>query len=111
MAAMMMTAASQAVVSRKTPRTPHAWEAVRTIYESSFPAAERLAFDCVFQQDRGQLVWLAQAVAHHTVAFAVVLPLPGTRAALLEYIAVDAAWRSRGIGRHLLDVIVADVGG
>jgi len=96
------------VVNRATSDRPLDRVAVRTIYESSFPPGERLLFESVFERERGQVIWLA-TLEGRTVAFAVILALPNTRAALLEYVAVDAPCRSRGIGRHMLDVIVTEL--
>jgi GNAT superfamily N-acetyltransferase len=93
-------------------RTEHGgdvdWAAIASIYEASFPLSEREDFDYIFRDDRGQLVWTS-SIDGDLVGFAVLVELGETGSALLEYIAVGDAQRSRGTGRLLLDTIAADV--
>jgi ribosomal protein S18 acetylase RimI-like enzyme len=84
--------------------------AFRRIYEQSFPASERAATDHVLADvaTGGRLAYRAGS-GRALLGFGVLLQLTTVDALLLEYLAVDPATRSRGVGSVLLGAIVADL--
>ncbi len=76
---------------------------LRHIYESSFPAYERDAFEDIFGSLDGHRVWGAW-VDSMLRGFVDVLPLSG-ETALLRYLAVDESSRSQGVGSALLSSV------
>jgi ribosomal protein S18 acetylase RimI-like enzyme len=82
--------------------------AFRRIYEDSFPPDQRDEPDILFATVASgrRLCYLAErggAVA----GLAVLLPLLGEEVTYLEYLAVDGSVRSRGVGGHLLEHVLA----
>lgn len=78
-------------------------ERLLPIYLESFPPCERVPF-ALFRAKVEAGDWrlyLAHAGAE-LAGFAVLIPLAGTGADLLAYLAVSEAWRNRGIGAHFL---------
>jgi ribosomal protein S18 acetylase RimI-like enzyme len=102
--------------SRQTLRTivaqtDPALDAVRRIYEQTFPASERKPTRCldemIGREDYAILVAEIEAIV---VGFAVVFIPPSTNdAALLEYLAVDSQHRDGGIGQGLLRQVISMV--
>jgi ribosomal protein S18 acetylase RimI-like enzyme len=79
---------------------------VRGIYEEAFPPAERLAFQEILAALRQGGRWLFVAkVGGDVVGFAVVTPLEKLSAYLLEYMAVAAPLRDKGIGGRLFEFV------
>ncbi|RYZ67102.1 MAG: GNAT family N-acetyltransferase [Proteobacteria bacterium] len=81
------------------------------MYESSFPAAERKPFAEIIRRSEADeyLCFVTQA-ENSIVAFALLLPLPETNLTFLEYIAVDEAHQSKGLGGELLRFIIKQIG-
>jgi GNAT superfamily N-acetyltransferase len=91
------------------PVPPDTAAAVATIYTDSFPNHERVPIETVFDDvARGErMLWLSDQDS----GFAVTRALSTSEGdVLLEYLAVDAAKRSAGIGAKLLHDIHAGVG-
>jgi ribosomal protein S18 acetylase RimI-like enzyme len=79
---------------------------VESIYMEAFPPSQREPFHRVVSAVNEGRRWLYCARAStHVCGFAITMPLPGTGMHLLEYLAVAANMRNRGIG----GVLVRDV--
>jgi GNAT superfamily N-acetyltransferase len=80
------------------------------IFESSFPVDERSptaeVLRAIAAGDRW--TWIARDDGA-LVGFALLVPLGGTDAVLLEYLAVDPERRSGGVGGRLLDHVCAEL--
>lgn len=97
-------------LGRSPAPTPEDERALTAIYEASFPPDERVPvvelLSSIAAGDR--LAWVARLDG--TIAgMAMIIPLDGTDVALLEYLAVDPARRSTGIGARLLGAIRAEL--
>lgn len=80
---------------------------VRGIYFDSFPPFERVDYttmmsDVVVGKRQLTIVTFGGKV----IAFAMTLPIPNTEFTLLEYLAVQASMRNRGIGSRLLKWVI-----
>ena len=92
--------------------TDPALDAVKEIYEASFPAIERKPTSCFDQMLGDHRYAIAVAEVDATVAAfaAVYVPASSSDAALLEYLAVKAGQRGAGIGRELLQFAFSQIG-
>lgn len=92
------------VYQRLTLATPQDLARIRSIYEASFPPAERKPFDAIAPLIAdGPYICMVCQSAHGTIAaFALLLLLPLAHGAFLEYLAVDSSARGQGIGSSLL---------
>jgi ribosomal protein S18 acetylase RimI-like enzyme len=73
------------------------------VYEQSFPPSERDDTRSLMASiARGERLCFAASESGELIGLAVVLPLTTAPVALLEYLAVDAPCRNRGIGSRLL---------
>ncbi len=86
--------------------------ALARIYESSFPIAERKPTTCLGEMlEQKDYAILVAEIAAKVVGFAVLfMPKIAGDAALLEYMAVDAEQRGKGLGAELLRNVMATVG-
>jgi GNAT superfamily N-acetyltransferase len=83
-----------------------AFDGLLRVYSASLPASERKSIDALRQMiERPEYLFLAVEDADVVVGFAIAIALAGCDAALLEYIAVDAARRGKGIGQLLFRAI------
>lgn len=83
------------------------YERVMAIREEAFPPAERSAEDTVARRSSTWL-WIARSGAE-VVGFASGLRLESSRAAYLEYLAVDKSLRGLGAGTAVLAAILRDL--
>jgi ribosomal protein S18 acetylase RimI-like enzyme len=80
------------------------------IYEESFPPAEREPADALLAEIRnGDRACLVAEQDMTIAGLAVWMPLPAVNVQYLEYLAVAAPLRSRGIGGELLDRLVLEL--
>ena len=78
-----------------------------SVYEASLAAGERKSVDALRAMlVRPQYVFLAAMNEARVIGFAIGIALIGSDAALLEYMAVDAEFRGRGVGAALFRAVV-----
>lgn len=83
-----------------------AFDELVRIYTAAHPASERKDVDALRKMiERPEYLFLAVADGDVVVGFAIAVALVGCDAALLEYMAVEAKQRGRGIGRLLFRAI------
>lgn len=76
------------------------------IYSEAHPASEIKSVDALAAMiERPEYLFLAAVEADAAIGFAIAVALAGTDATLLEYMAVDAAHRGRGVGQRLFRAI------
>lgn len=89
--------------------TPGHWDAIRPIYEDSFPDAERIPTaemeSLISAGDRSG--WVVNAAAGEAAALAITIEL--REFVFLEYLATDERRRSHGLGSALMDQLVEQV--
>jgi GNAT superfamily N-acetyltransferase len=83
---------------------------IQQIYEANFPPAERKPFDAITKRLQfGEYLCFIARSQNGILAFALLLPLPDTNYTFLEYIAVDQANHSQGLGSGLLRFIMTEL--
>jgi GNAT superfamily N-acetyltransferase len=92
-------------------RDPRVRDAFAAIYEESFPPSEREDTAALLAsldgRRRGYLAW----TDGDPVGLAVVFRLEGPRVEFLEYLAVEARRRSRGVGARMLEQLRPELDG
>lgn len=83
-----------------------AFDGLLRVYTAAHPASERKDVDALRKMiERPEYLFLAVGDGDVVVGFAIAIALVDCDAALLEYMAVDAKQRGRGIGRLLFRAI------
>jgi ribosomal protein S18 acetylase RimI-like enzyme len=83
------------------------FDALLRIYTDTHPASERKSADALARMiARPEYLFLVAIDANTVVGFAIAIVFPNSDAALLEYMAIDAAHRGRGLGRRLFRATV-----
>jgi GNAT superfamily N-acetyltransferase len=87
---------------------PPRYEAVRAIYEASFPARQREPFDQLVRRARtGGSTGLVGVLDGEPIGFASWSVLTSVPWAFIEFVAVDAARRGAGLGSALWSAVLA----
>jgi len=85
-------------------------QALRAIFEGSFPPEEREDFDAVMAGVDGGNPWLFTAhLGEELAGFACGLPLTGPGIQLLGYLAMAPEYRSQGLGAALLRLLAENL--
>ncbi|HEY3706594.1 MAG TPA: GNAT family N-acetyltransferase [Terracidiphilus sp.] len=83
-----------------------AFDGLLRVYTAAHPASERKSADALRKMmERPEYLFLVVEDSDVVVGFAIAIALRGCDAALLEYLAVDAERRGKGIGRLLFRAI------
>jgi len=86
--------------------SPSEFEGVLRIYTEAHPASERKSADALAHMiARPEYLFLAAIEADAVVGFAIATAFADSDAALLEYMAVDASHRGRGLGRQMFRAV------
>lgn len=103
--------ADQIRVVRQAALLPDQAERFCAINDEAFPPSERVPCSVLQEEIADGRRWLFTASDNGSlVGYAVILPNVGERVHLLEFLAVDRGWRSKGVGGRLLEVIHREVG-
>lgn len=83
-----------------------AFDGLLRVYTAAHPASERKSADALRQMiERPEYLFLAVTEAEVVVGFAIAIALADCDGVLIEYMAVDAEHRGRGIGKLLFRAI------